>query len=204
MTAYAQVDRNDDTLLQVIGLPDVGGMGPPAPAPQDDRFDYYQVERVDFWRDPPSPTSIRKWRGGDPAWEETLTLDQKKLAAIARTYVDVDAVYAAAVGNRTPEYTEAEAAARVYLAADPKPTVVSEFITDHAQGNPTGEVQTNEWAAQQIVEKADVLKWAVRQMRKVRFARQGDMRTAGTSKELAAAVGEWRDFITWLRATLGL
>jgi hypothetical protein len=137
-------------------------------------------------------------------WVEMGPLEQLKAEAVARTYADVDAVYDAAIGRRATEYASAEAAAREYLATEMKPSVVSGYITGHARSNPTGQQQTNEWAAQQIIERADAFRWAELQMRNVRFDRQTDMRGAATPDELAAAVGTWSDFITWLRATLGL
>jgi hypothetical protein len=202
---YALVNDLTDIVEGQSGEFALDDMGPPLPPPPTlPGYAAHLLTQPLPWASRPSDAYQLKWNGGEPVWVEVVPLVDMQASAIAQTYVDVDAVYAAAVGNRTPEYTEAEAAARAYLAVDPKPAVVSEFITDHAQDNPTGDVQTNDWAAQQIVEKADVLKWAVRQMRKVRFARQADMRAAATPQELAVAVQAWNDFITWLRSTLRL
>lgn len=146
-----------------------------------------------------------KWLdfGAAPEWEPPALVDLQA-AAIAKTYPDVDAVYDAAVGRRVTEYARAEAAAREYMAADVKPTVVSDYIAGHAANNPTGEQQTNEWAARQIIERADAFRWAELQMRNVRFARQAEMRAATSLEELAAAMAEWEEFLTWLRSILGL
>lgn len=145
-----------------------------------------------------------RWNNGVPTWHETLSLDEQKVKTLARTYADVDAVYQQAIGMRATEYARAEEAARTYLAADPKPTVVSDYITGHAQHNPTGLVQDNEWAARQIIERADAFRWAELQMRNVRFARQADMRAATTGLELDTAVAAWEGFLVWLREMLGL
>jgi hypothetical protein len=202
---YALVNDLTDIVEGQSGEFSLDDMGLPVPPPPTlPGYAAHPLTQPLPWASRPSDAYQLKWNGGESVWVEVVPLVDMQASAIAQTYVDVDAVYAAAVGNRTPEYTEAEAAARAYLAVDPKPAVVSEFITDHAQDNPTGDVQTNDWAAQQIVEKADVLKWAVRQMRKVRFARQADMRAAATPQELAVAVQAWNDFITWLRSTLRL
>jgi len=154
----------------------------------------------------PAPTYRLRWMGFDtePQWVEVVPLAELQAAAIAKTYPDVDAVYDAAIGRRATEYANAEAAAREYLATEVRPTVVSGYITGHARSNPTGQQQTNEWAAYRIIERADSFRWAELQMRNVRFDRQADMRAAIAPEELAAAVREWDGFITWLRATLGL
>lgn len=175
--------------------------GPPLPAPGGG--DWRLLTERPEWS---APAGARlRWIdfGVAPMWE-VPHLGELQGAAIARTYSDVDGVYQAAVGSREPEYTEAAAIARAYLAADVKPAPASEYITGHALNNPTGQVQSEAWAAQQIVERADAFNWAKLQMRNVRFARQADMRAATTPDELAVAVSAWDDFITWLRATLGL
>lgn len=177
-------------------------MGPPPPPPNGGDWRLLPV--------PPDwssalPGARLKWIdfGGKLEWEAPALADLQA-QAIATTYVDVDAVYDAAVGRRATEYEEAEAAARAYLAAEVEPALVSEYITGHAQNNPTGQQQTNAWAARQIIERADAFRWAVLQMRSVRFARQTDMRAATTIEGLAAAVTEWEEFLTWLRSTLDL
>lgn len=175
--------------------------GPPLPAPGSG--DWRLLPERPDWS---APAGARlKWIdfGVAPTWEIANIVDLQA-AAIAKTYTDVDAVYDAAVGNREPEYAEAAAIARAFLAAEVKPSPVSEYITGHALNNPTGQVQSEAWAAQQIIERADAFNWAKLQMRNVRFARQADMRAATTPEELAAVVSGWDDFITWLRATLGL
>jgi hypothetical protein len=157
------------------------------------------------WGAQPSPLHKLRWvdYGIEPEWM-LPALEEAKAAAIARTYPDVDGVYRDAVGNRTTEYANAEAAAREYMAAEVKPEIVSGYLTGHARSNPTGEVQSNEWACQQIIERADAFRWAELQMRNVRFDRQADMRAATTDADLVAAVAAWEGFIVWLRATLGL
>ncbi|KQQ89551.1 hypothetical protein ASF77_23455 [Massilia sp. Leaf139] len=174
------------------------------PVLPDGQVAHVMVERVPSFPEPPLPTSTLHVANNELYWVETAPLDQAKDLAIARTYADVDAVYEAAIGKREPEYAAAEEAARFYLAALVKPVPVSDYITGHARSNPTGKQQTNEWAARQIVERADAFKWAKLQMRNVRFDRQAEMRAATTPEQLAAAAAAWADFITWLRSTLGL
>ena len=175
--------------------------GPPPPAPGGG--DWRLLPGAIDWDAPPG--ARLKWVdfGAMPEWEAP-PLDGLREAAIAKTYPDVDAIYDAAVGRRVTEYARAEEAARAYLAAEVEPDVVSDYITGHAMNNPTGEQQTNEWAARQIIERADAFRWAELQMRNVRFARQADMRAAVSPEELATAVGGWEEFLTWLRSTLDL
>jgi len=175
--------------------------GPPPPAPGGG--DWRVLPGAINWA---APHGARlKWIdfGVMPEWEPPALAGLQE-AAIAKTYTDVDAVYDIAIGRRAVEYQLAEAAARDYLVAMPAPAVVSEYITAHAKNNPTGLQQTNEWAARQIIERADAFRWAALQMRSVRFARQADMRAAATIEELAAAVAKWEEFLTWLRSTLDL
>lgn len=159
---------------------------------------------------PPAPyiakteTEVLYLIDGVEEWVETAPISDLRDKAIARTYADVDAIYEVAIGRRMTEYARAEEAARTYVATEPKPSVVSDYITGHAINNPTGLVQTNEWAAQQIIERADSFRWAELQMRNVRFARQADMRAATTAAGIAAAEASWKDFVVWLRQVLGV
>jgi len=175
--------------------------GPPRPAPLSG--DWRRLPEQLAWG--AVPGGRLKWVdfGVAPEWEGPPLADLQA-AAIAKTYADVDAIYDAAVGRRVSEYARAEEAARAYLAAEVEPSVVSDYITGHATNNPTGQQQTNEWAARQIIERADAFRWAELQMRNVRFARQADMRAAVSPEELATAVGGWEEFLTWLRSTLDL
>lgn len=122
-------------------------------------------------------------------------------AAIGRTYHDVDAIYTAAVGNRTDEYREAEDAARAYVSAG-YTGPVSAYVSDFALDNPTGVAQTNAWSADQIIGRADAFHAAKLLMRSQRFASQAEMRAATTIEELNAAVADWSGFIVSLRAQL--
>lgn len=150
-------------------------------------------------------TQTLRYRAGSAVvWEEDGPIDDLIKNAIDQTYPDVDAIYQRAIGMRATEYADAEEAARAYLVADPKPTVVSGYITGHALSNPTGLVQSEAWAAQQIIERADAFRWAQLQMRNVRFNHQGIMRAAMSVLELEAAVDSWNDFLVWMRSMLGL
>lgn len=130
-------------------------------------------------------------------------LAASKIAAIAATYEDVDAIYALAIGNRGDEYREAEAQARAYAAAGYSGTP-SVYITAYATSNATGVTQSNQWAADAIIARADALHAAQAALRTQRFASQADMRGAADYAELDAAVAAWGAFVQGVRASLAL
>lgn len=132
-----------------------------------------------------------------------IDLEALKAASIEKTYADVDAVIVAAVGSRAEEYKEAEAAARAFLQGGDEADV-DVSVSSYALYNPTGQVQTNTWAAEQIIQRADAFRGAQKMMRAERFARQAKMRGAETPEELAAVVEGWEAFIAGVRSALGL
>lgn len=136
-------------------------------------------------------------------WVETATLDELKATAVSKTYKDVDSIYEAAIGNRATEYKEAEIDARAFAAAGFVGDV-SEYVSWYATYNPTGSVQSNQWAAEQIIARADAFAAAQKAMRCTRFQRQAQMHSAATEEELAATVSAWDGFISTLRGQLGL
>jgi hypothetical protein len=149
-----------------------------------------------------------------PRWQivektaEQLAVEAEALqagieAAVAQCYRDVDAVTRDAVGDRTEEYREAEAAARAFVAAGYEGEVDGD-VSSYAQHNPTGAAQTNAWAADRIIARADAFRAAQKTMRSQRFASQTKMRAAVTPNQLAAATSEWGAFIAATRSTLGL
>jgi adenylosuccinate lyase len=119
--------------------------------------------------------------------------------AIATTYTDVDAIYAAAIGNRKTEYEEAEQAALAFQAAGYTGTA-SPYVADYAV---TADI-TDQQSADLIIARANGLRAAVLAMRSTRFTAQSAMRAATTPAELDAAVAAWRAFITQVRTSLGL
>lgn len=152
---------------------------------------------------PPSPTHKLHWEDGKLQWVETWPLASLLVEALARCYTDIDAVVFDAVGNRGEEYKEAEVEARAFIdsgCAEPAPQSVQTF----AKKNPTMQVRSNEWAARQVIGRADALAAAKRDMRDQRFISQYDMRAATTVDELNLAVKAWSDFIASTRAALGL
>lgn len=124
-------------------------------------------------------------------------------AALNKTFKDIDGVYESAIGNRVTEYTEAEAVAREYVNAG-YTGPVSPYISGYASNNPTNIVQTNKWAADEIIARADAFSNAQLSMRTTRFAKQAEMRAATTKQGLDAVVNSWNQYIATLRGQLGL
>jgi len=120
-------------------------------------------------------------------------------SALADTYADVDAIYAAAIGNRKTEYEEAEQAALAFQAAG-YTGAASAYVADYAA---TAGI-TDQQSADLIIARANGLRAAVLAMRTTRFTAQSAMRAATTQAELDAAVAAWRTFITQVRTSLGL
>ncbi|MGZ9027386.1 MAG: hypothetical protein ACXW2U_08950 [Telluria sp.] len=141
--------------------------------------------------------------GVEPVAVTPPSLTSEIALALEQTYRDVDAVYDAAVGKREPEYRDAEAAARAFVAAGYEGDA-DEDVSEFALHNPTRVEQTNQWAANQIIARADAFRNAQKLMRSTRFARQADMRAAVTVDQLAGAVASWDEFIAGVRAQLGL
>lgn len=119
-------------------------------------------------------------------------------SAISATYADVDALYAAAVGNRAEEYRQAEAAALAYQAAGYS-GAVSEYVSSWAASNPP---MTNAQSADIIIARATALRSAMAAARTQRFVSQAAMRAATTRAELDTAVAAWDAFVAATKAAL--
>lgn len=220
MNQYLSLGENDkvDGMFWFEELPEEITLGPiivtnPAvthgrencvinPAP----FSEYPVEG---WPAGPTPTSALYWTGSGTNWVETSpeTFAQRKQKAINNCFVDVDAVTRAAVGDRAMEYAEAESAARAFKASgyvETEGAPVDEMISSYAKFNPTGQIQTNRWAADVIIARANAFKTAQKAMRSQRFRLQAEMQSAIDDDELVIAVHLWNEFIEGLRAQLGV
>lgn len=149
---------------------------------------------------PITPTAKLRWDGAGAVWVEEGKMQLLIDAAVARCYTDIDAVYAAAIGNRQAEYTDAEADARAFVAG----AEATENVAGFARANPTGIEQSNLWSAEQIIARADAFRAAQVAMRTQRFDSQAAMRACLTPAALAHVVYLWDEFITTLRQQLGI
>lgn len=205
MTQYIAVNDATCCVLYGVGISDPDGFtGPvtPPPDPVEGVSFYAWQGKLDF-SSAPTPTCTLQWENGAPAWIETASLDDRKNAAIAKCYTDIDAIYADAVGNRTEEYKDAESDARAFKDAGYTGTV-SDYVHDYALNNPTGTAQTDQWAADQIISRANAFAQAKLSMRSQRFSSQAALRAAAVNADVDAAVSDWNNFIDTTRANLGL
>lgn len=130
---------------------------------------------------------------------DVVSMATRTAAAIAKTYTDTDAIYAAAVGNRSDEYKLAESDALAFKAAGYAgvcPTTVSSWKPSSAL--------TNQQKADTIIAQATALRGAITAMRIQRFASQDAMNSATTQAQLDADVATWNAFIVATRTALGL
>jgi hypothetical protein len=125
------------------------------------------------------------------------------LLYVAQTYTDIDKIIFDKVGFRATEYVNAQAAAQAYKDAGYTGTV-SEYIHGYAQFNPTGIVQTDQWACDQILSQAAALEAVTLSMRNQRFGAQCQLRAATTLAGLETAISAWNQFIKNVRSQLGI
>jgi hypothetical protein len=196
MKIFAKVDASD--VVSRIWEQDVGDR-----LPVTDGYRYEVLSEAFDIHTPPTSTSVPMLIDGSVAWVETATLSTMQADAIARCYVDVDAVYEAAIGRRQTEYIKAEAEARAYAAAGYGGDCGS-YVTGFADHNPTGIAQSNQWSAMQIIGRADAFAAAELAMRNTRFVSQAAMRSATNPTELSAAISGWSAFIAVIRSQLGI
>jgi hypothetical protein len=128
---------------------------------------------------------------------------EAKAAAIDKAFTDVDRVTRAAIGDRVEEYRQAEEEARAYRLAE-YTGEVSLDISSYAEHNSTGAKQTNRWAADGIIARADAFRQAQTTMRAGRFEYQAKMRDARTAADLDKVLAAWNAFIAGVRRALGL
>lgn len=126
-----------------------------------------------------------------------------KAAAIDKAFTDVDHVTRAAIGDRVEEYRQAEEEARAYRLAG-YTGEVSLDISAYAEHNSTGAKQTNRWAADGIIARADAFRQAQTTMRAGRFEYQAKMRDARDAAGLDKVLEAWNAFIAGVRQALGL
>lgn len=158
--------------------------------------------------DPPVITggAVARWSGD--GWDvlaerPPISSVEESVAMVVKTVtqqidMEVDAIYAFAVGNRTTEYQKAEAQARAYRAAGyggETPNAVASWAK--ATGKST------QWAADDIIATADAWHTAEDTIRDVRLACKEAARNSKTEIELAAVRSQWSAFVTRMRAQLG-
>lgn len=137
-----------------------------------------------------------------PDWVEPIRILTKNEVEefIVKIDVDVDAIYAAAIGNRTTEYTEAEVEALAYKEAG-YTGVVPDSVTSWA--NPKKWTPTQ--AADDILSKATQWRSAAKAIRASRLNQKELAREAFDSLDVngfETAVAQWNGFVVYIRGIL--
>ena len=127
-------------------------------------------------------------------------LAQLQAAALLKIDADVDAIYAAALGQRQSEYALAESEAAAYKAAGYPATPVPSSVQSWA----TAKVQTATWAANDILTTASGWRGAQASIRAGRLARKEGARAATSPAALDTVMASWAGFVTAMRGALGL
>jgi len=119
--------------------------------------------------------------------------------SLATIDVDTDAIYQAAIGNRGPEYTEAEAAANAYKDAG-----YTGEVPSAVQSWATAKGWTAQQAADDILAAAERLNTAKLTIRAERLLRKEQVRAATDAGAVKAVMAQWAGFVTAIRGQLGL
>jgi hypothetical protein len=131
--------------------------------------------------------------------EATSNLIELKTNSVLAIDSEVDAIYLAALGNRGPEYTDAEAAAVAYQAAGYTGTVPPDV-----QSWATAKGWTATQAADDILAAAASLRGAKSAIRAARLLRKEQVKAATTGAEVSTAMAAWAAFAAAIRAQLGV
>jgi hypothetical protein len=127
------------------------------------------------------------------------TLPQAIARSLASIDADTDAIYQDAIGNRGPEYTEAEAAANAYKDAG-----YTGDVPSAVQSWATAKGWTAQQAADDILAAAAQLNTAKLAIRAERLLRKEQVRAAADAGAVDAAMVQWAGFVAAIRVQLGL
>lgn len=127
----------------------------------------------------------------------------RRAQAVVQSNADADAFYRGYMGRRAAELAVVERVAREFAAngyAGTVPQSVQAVMTT----NSTGEPQSAQWAADDIIAQADARNAVMESIYATRNARQAEMRAAAASVELNAAVSAWTGFVDSMCSQLGV
>ena len=129
----------------------------------------------------------------------TPTLASRISAALVKVDTDVDAIYAAVIGNRGEEYRLAESDAQAFHAAAHVGTVPAS-VASWA----TAKGWTAAQACDDILATAAAWRTAQAGIRAQRLQAKESMRAAASAGELTATLASWTTFVAAARAQLGI
>lgn len=127
------------------------------------------------------------------------TLQQQIAVNLIQIDRDVDAIYAALLGNREAEYTLAEKEALAFQAAG-----YAGAVPPSVQAWATAKSQTATWATDDILAAATSWRAAQLAIRANRLAGKEAVRKAVDGAALIAALAQWAGFLAVIKPQLGL
>jgi hypothetical protein len=171
-------------------------------------YDFSQVPEIQWdesvTEGPPQEDAFGIWRQvwvvSKVSTEELQTrfnnLKNQTLLSVDR---DVDLVYSSTVGNRAVEYQLAEQEALDYKNAEftgPVPVTVQDWATVKSW--------TPQQAAEDVLASSAAWRSAQLSLRKQRLTAKDQIRQSSTLASLELSVGQWRQYLTQIRQSLGL
>jgi hypothetical protein len=164
----------------------------------------FQIEGVKFpanWLALAAPEDLERW--GITTLEDLpppeTSLADLKVSLAAQIDMEVDSVYARAIGNRQFEYTQAEEQAQAYKDAGYTGTVPG-FVASWVAASGLGA----QAAADSILATAAAWRNAAGAMRAARLGHKAQAQLAASDAALSAVRASWSTTITQIRAALGL
>ena len=118
---------------------------------------------------------------------------------VLRIDSDADAIYAAALGNRATEYTQAEDQATAFRANNYEGDAPS-----YVQAWADATANSPQWAADNIIATADAWRTAQAQIRAMRLLCKQQAKAATTHAALDAVAANWTAFIVQIKEALKL
>jgi hypothetical protein len=138
------------------------------------------------------------------AAEQTLSIEEfapvvvpQKAELLKKVDADVDLIYAAAIGNRATEYSEAELQANAFKDAAYSGTVPS-YVASWLASNTKGLTSAQE-AADDIITQAFAWRGAASAIRANRLTAKKNI-----IDEVPTAMQQWGGFVAAIRASLGI
>lgn len=147
----------------------------------------------------PTPKEGDNYVGGKFSTPVGPSLGMIQAGAIRSIDADVDAIYAAVIGNRQAEYDLAESDANAYKAAG-----YSGAVPASVQSWATAKKWTAKQAADDILATSAAWRAAQSDIRANRLVRKEDVRTSVNPADVQTALGVWAAYASKTRAALGV
>lgn len=134
-----------------------------------------------------------------PVVDPVTALGDARAALILSIDADADAIYSAVLGNRATEYAQAEAEATAFKSGD-----YNGAAPDTVQSWATVKGETAQWSADDILATAAAWRGAQSAIRLHRLTGKEAARDAEDAGALATVAGQWRGFVAYVKAQLGV